>query len=217
MIDKEFLRVWFREHCDPYADLELPQAPRDLVVELSYRYISLFEAITGGDFPFERASEADHGAGILRGIAGHATPESARVAILYDRELDAAAHSSFSAGLAASAGVALEPYHVEPAAQPLHLVELARALSRESRAGLRTVVVVIASGRVDHAASLVRAQSGLPVVLLLAEPPGSSGMRAGLTAAEQANSIDASAAGALVSTSTAGCLDAIKALLKLPA
>ena len=28
MIDKEFLRVWFREHCDPYADLELPQVSR---------------------------------------------------------------------------------------------------------------------------------------------------------------------------------------------
>lgn len=49
-IDKEFLRLWFREHCDPYNDTELPPAPDDLVVELSSRYIKLYEMITGTDF-----------------------------------------------------------------------------------------------------------------------------------------------------------------------
>jgi len=49
-IDKEFLRLWFVEHCDPYGDAELPKAPDDLVVELSSRYISLYEMITGGEF-----------------------------------------------------------------------------------------------------------------------------------------------------------------------
>ena len=49
-IDKEFLRLWFRERCDPYADQELPQPPDDLVVELSSRYIRLYEMITGRDF-----------------------------------------------------------------------------------------------------------------------------------------------------------------------
>jgi len=34
-IDKEFLRLWFRDHCDPYHDAVLPQAPEELVVELS--------------------------------------------------------------------------------------------------------------------------------------------------------------------------------------
>ncbi|EKD78811.1 MAG: hypothetical protein ACD_41C00259G0003, partial [uncultured bacterium] len=38
-IDKEFLRLWFMEHCDPYKDKELPPAPDDLVIELSARYI----------------------------------------------------------------------------------------------------------------------------------------------------------------------------------
>jgi phosphoribosylaminoimidazole-succinocarboxamide synthase len=49
-IDKEFLRLWFRDHCDPYKDTVLPQAPKELVVELSYRYIRLYEMITGLDF-----------------------------------------------------------------------------------------------------------------------------------------------------------------------
>ncbi|MBD3240095.1 MAG: phosphoribosylaminoimidazolesuccinocarboxamide synthase, partial [Chitinivibrionales bacterium] len=46
-IDKEFLRLWFREHCDPYKDEKLPEAPDDLVIELSSRYIRLYEMITG--------------------------------------------------------------------------------------------------------------------------------------------------------------------------
>ena len=50
-IDKEFLRLWFVGHCDPYNDDELPPAPNDLVVELSNRYIYLYETITGESFP----------------------------------------------------------------------------------------------------------------------------------------------------------------------
>ena len=33
-IDKEFLRLWFVDNCDPYNDETLPDAPKDLVVEL---------------------------------------------------------------------------------------------------------------------------------------------------------------------------------------
>ncbi|MEE3196054.1 MAG: phosphoribosylaminoimidazolesuccinocarboxamide synthase [Candidatus Neomarinimicrobiota bacterium] len=50
-IDKEFLRLWFVDNCDPYNDDELPPAPDDLVVELSNRYIYLYETITGESFP----------------------------------------------------------------------------------------------------------------------------------------------------------------------
>ena len=50
-IDKEFLRLWFVDNCDPYNDDELPRAPEDLVVELSNRYIYLYETITGESFP----------------------------------------------------------------------------------------------------------------------------------------------------------------------
>ncbi len=49
-IDKEFLRLWFRDNCDPYNDEELPAAPDDLVIELSSRYIKLYEMITGKQF-----------------------------------------------------------------------------------------------------------------------------------------------------------------------
>lgn len=49
-IDKEFLRLWFKAHCDPYKDEVLPKAPDDLVVELSSRYIKLYEMITGSEF-----------------------------------------------------------------------------------------------------------------------------------------------------------------------
>ena len=48
--DKEFLRLWFREHCDPYADTTLPDAPAELVDELSRRYILMYEQITGSKF-----------------------------------------------------------------------------------------------------------------------------------------------------------------------
>jgi phosphoribosylaminoimidazole-succinocarboxamide synthase len=49
-IDKEFLRLWFRDHCDPYKDEILPKAPDDLIAELSFRYIKLYEMITGLQF-----------------------------------------------------------------------------------------------------------------------------------------------------------------------
>ncbi len=51
-IDKEFLRLWFVDNCDPYNDETLPEAPEELVTELSSRYIYLYETITGGVFPF---------------------------------------------------------------------------------------------------------------------------------------------------------------------
>jgi phosphoribosylaminoimidazole-succinocarboxamide synthase len=52
-IDKEFIRLWFREHCDPYNDTLLPEAPEELIVELACRYIQLFEMITGETFPMK--------------------------------------------------------------------------------------------------------------------------------------------------------------------
>ncbi len=51
-IDKEFLRLWFVDNCDPYNDKVLPPAPEELIVELSQRYIILYEMITGNRFKF---------------------------------------------------------------------------------------------------------------------------------------------------------------------
>ena len=48
--DKEFLRLWFKEHSDPYKDEKLPDAPQDMVEEMSRRYIQMYEQITGQKF-----------------------------------------------------------------------------------------------------------------------------------------------------------------------
>ncbi|MBI3231877.1 MAG: phosphoribosylaminoimidazolesuccinocarboxamide synthase [Candidatus Doudnabacteria bacterium] len=48
--DKEFLRLWFKEHCDPYKDEVLPKAPPDMIAELSSRYIQIYEQITDKKF-----------------------------------------------------------------------------------------------------------------------------------------------------------------------
>jgi phosphoribosylaminoimidazole-succinocarboxamide synthase len=56
-IDKEFLRLWFAKNCDPYNDEVLPDAPDDLVAELSARYILLYELITGEKFVFPNLSD----------------------------------------------------------------------------------------------------------------------------------------------------------------
>ena len=55
-IDKEFLRLWFADNCDPYNDKDLPPAPTELVVELSQRYILLYEMITGRKFEFPQTN-----------------------------------------------------------------------------------------------------------------------------------------------------------------
>ena len=51
--DKEFLRLWFKENCDPYNDKVLPEAPKELIEELSRRYIQIYEQITGNFFKAE--------------------------------------------------------------------------------------------------------------------------------------------------------------------
>jgi phosphoribosylaminoimidazole-succinocarboxamide synthase len=48
--DKEFLRLWFKDHSDPYKDKVLPPAPPELVAELSRRYIEIYEMLTGKVF-----------------------------------------------------------------------------------------------------------------------------------------------------------------------
>ena len=50
--DKEFLRLWFKDNCDPYKDDLLPEAPIEMVIELASRYIKIYETITGKEFPF---------------------------------------------------------------------------------------------------------------------------------------------------------------------
>lgn len=56
-VDREFLRLWFRDNSDPYKDEVLPPAPDDLLVELSRRNIYLYEKITGRSFEFPDANQ----------------------------------------------------------------------------------------------------------------------------------------------------------------
>ncbi|CAK9219321.1 unnamed protein product [Sphagnum troendelagicum] len=59
-IDKEFLRLWFRNNCDPYHDKVLPDAPEELVAELAWRYIVLYETITGTQIQLPSTKEPVH-------------------------------------------------------------------------------------------------------------------------------------------------------------
>ncbi|KAG6672354.1 hypothetical protein I3842_16G053200 [Carya illinoinensis] len=59
-VDKEFLRLWFKDHCNPYEDEVLPDAPEDLVCELAWRYIFLHEKITNSKFEMPSMEEPIH-------------------------------------------------------------------------------------------------------------------------------------------------------------
>lgn len=48
-LDKEFLRLWIREHCDPYKD-PIPDIPDQTLIEFSKKYIALYESVTGQKF-----------------------------------------------------------------------------------------------------------------------------------------------------------------------
>jgi phosphoribosylaminoimidazole-succinocarboxamide synthase len=71
-IDKEFLRLWFVNHCDPYQDNPLPSAPPELITTLASRYIQLYEKITGHPF-FTMAPSATVEQRMLRNVAAFLT------------------------------------------------------------------------------------------------------------------------------------------------
>ncbi len=48
--DKEFLRLWYQQRCDPYHDDELPTAPHELRAKLASIYAEAYERITGEAF-----------------------------------------------------------------------------------------------------------------------------------------------------------------------
>lgn len=47
--DKDFVRSWVAERCDPYKD-EIPEIPQAMILETASVYIKAFEAITGQSF-----------------------------------------------------------------------------------------------------------------------------------------------------------------------
>ncbi|MDP6474556.1 MAG: phosphoribosylaminoimidazolesuccinocarboxamide synthase [Alphaproteobacteria bacterium] len=50
-LDKEFLRLWVRERCDPYTE-PVPDIPEQTLREFSRKYIALYEAVTGQAFEY---------------------------------------------------------------------------------------------------------------------------------------------------------------------
>ncbi len=48
-LDKDFLRLWIAERCDPYND-KIPDIPPETLIEFSQRYITLCETVTGQPF-----------------------------------------------------------------------------------------------------------------------------------------------------------------------
>jgi phosphoribosylaminoimidazole-succinocarboxamide synthase len=48
-LDKEFLRLWIADRCDPYKD-PIPEIPVATVMEFSAKYIALYETVTGNEF-----------------------------------------------------------------------------------------------------------------------------------------------------------------------
>lgn len=67
--DKEFLRLWFKENCDPYNDPVLPEAPADMVAELSRRYIEIYETITGKSFEVDTTTPIEER--IAKNLSGY--------------------------------------------------------------------------------------------------------------------------------------------------
>ena len=48
--DKDIVRNWVAARCDPYREA-VPEIPREVILEAARVYVSVFEQITGADFP----------------------------------------------------------------------------------------------------------------------------------------------------------------------
>jgi len=71
-LDKEFLRLWVRERCDPYKD-PIPDIPEDTLEEFSQKYIALYEAVTGQSFEYAESGVSVHNR--VRAKLAQALPE----------------------------------------------------------------------------------------------------------------------------------------------
>lgn len=71
-LDKEFLRLWVREQCDPYKD-PIPEIPPKTLLEFAGKYIALFETVTG--LPFERPDAATPVRDRVRAALARSFPE----------------------------------------------------------------------------------------------------------------------------------------------
>ncbi|HEX3082802.1 MAG TPA: phosphoribosylaminoimidazolesuccinocarboxamide synthase [Candidatus Saccharimonadia bacterium] len=74
--DKEYLRLWFKERFDPYADSKAPEATPEVIAELKKRYIYVYEQLTGQAFMPQNGSTKDALKRIEQGVM-HAINEKA--------------------------------------------------------------------------------------------------------------------------------------------
>jgi phosphoribosylaminoimidazole-succinocarboxamide synthase len=66
--DKDFVRSWVAERCDPYAD-EIPEIPQDLIIGTAAVYVEAFEKIVGRSF----VPDLD-GTSVLERVRANLTP-----------------------------------------------------------------------------------------------------------------------------------------------
>jgi len=71
-LDKEFLRLWVTNLCDPYKE-DIPEIPADTLMEFSGKYVSLYEQVTGQHF--EKPSSAQPVRARIRENLAKALPE----------------------------------------------------------------------------------------------------------------------------------------------
>jgi phosphoribosylaminoimidazole-succinocarboxamide synthase len=50
--DKDIIRTWIREQCDPYTAMELPKVTDELIETTSKRYIEFYERLTGETYVY---------------------------------------------------------------------------------------------------------------------------------------------------------------------
>lgn len=48
--DKEYMRLWYKERFDPYADTVAPEVPDEIIAELARRYTYVYERLSGDTF-----------------------------------------------------------------------------------------------------------------------------------------------------------------------
>ena len=48
-LDKDFIRRWVAERCDPYRE-PIPAIPREVVLEAAATYVGVYEKLTGREF-----------------------------------------------------------------------------------------------------------------------------------------------------------------------
>lgn len=173
-IDKEFLRLWFRDHCDPYADAALPDAPPELVAELSKRYVQLYETITGQIFtaPAE-LSPAALQATVAEAIKAFVVPPPRHLEVLAIEphaeriDLDAVVAAKKPTGgaefpIASAASVRV--HNVEPAS----LFQRVTALAKPAASTQRRAVLVNGGVQGVAAAAALASSGAYPLVARLA-------------------------------------------------